>query len=147
MYSSWRNALIILCLIASGLPGCEDEPLRQDESGEFHGTGEKVYRYQSGSVMLREKYVDGQLEHSRWYKPDGTLVEETDWKDESGEGIYLREDGTIEARMHYVNGVAEGKATFYDENGNVSKVVTYEEGRPVETIHRAATQPASGPAG
>lgn len=30
-----------------------------DENGFPHGTGERVYRYESGEIMLRERYVDG----------------------------------------------------------------------------------------
>ena len=49
--------------------------------------------------------------------PGGTLVQETHWADGRGEGIYLREDGSIRTRMCYVNGVAEGEAKEYDEAG------------------------------
>src|SRR4051794_7399287 len=97
--------------------GCE-RPLTLDAQGVGHGTGEKVYNYKAGAAKLREEYVDGKLIRSRWFKPDGALVQETKWADGAGEGIYLREDGSIRTRMQYVGGIAEGEAKEYDEAGN-----------------------------
>lgn len=125
--SSLILLVFVLCVAA-----CDgSEPLRFDEQGEAHGTGERVYLYESSEVMLREQYVDGRLELSKWYAPDGTLVEETDWIDESGIGVYLRQNGSIQVRMTYVNGLAEGTATYYDEEGNVTKEVEFRDGQPV----------------
>ena len=33
--------------------------------------------------------------------------------------------------MTYVNGLAEGTATYYDEEGNVTKEVEFRDGQPV----------------
>jgi antitoxin component YwqK of YwqJK toxin-antitoxin module len=139
-----RSNLEITSMLAAllFLLGCSDEGLHRDKQGEIHGTGEKVYRYDTGEVMLREKYVEGELVDSWWYKPDGTVIKHTDWQDESGVGLYLYQDGSIEARMHYVNGVADGKATFYDKDGNVKRVVQYKDGEKVKVISSATSRPA-----
>lgn len=122
--------------------GCE-RPLKFDAQGAAHGSGEKVYNYKSGATKLREEYADGKLVRSRWYRPDGTLVQETKWVNGTGDGIYLREDGSVRARMSYVNGVAEGEAKEYDEAGKVTKVVRYHSGRRVSESEPAATRPAA----
>lgn len=126
------DVFIAVSLLASLAIGC-DRPLTFDANGVPHGTGEKVNTYQSGAVRSREQYKNGKLILSRWYKPDGILIQETRWSDGAGEGIYLREDGTIKKRMQYVDGVAEGEAVDYDESGNVIARRMYHAGRPVAT--------------
>jgi antitoxin component YwqK of YwqJK toxin-antitoxin module len=123
------SSVVASCLFALFIAGC-DQPLTFDERGEPHGTGEKVSKYKSGRVMLREGYVDGELVHSRWFKPDGTLIQETFWHNGSGEGIYLCEDGSIERRIRYVNGVAEGEAIDYDEAGQITARQLFSAGIP-----------------
>ena len=120
--------LVVVALLWS--PGCE-RSLTFDARGVAHGTGERVHSYKSGAVQLREEYVDGKLVRSRWFKPDGTLVQETKWNNGNGEAIHLREDGSIRTRMQYVNGVAEGEAKEYDPSGHVTKVVHYRGGQRV----------------
>jgi antitoxin component YwqK of YwqJK toxin-antitoxin module len=123
--------VVLLCCC-----GCE-QPLTFDARGVAHGTGERVYNYKSGVPQLRDEYVDGKLVRSRWFKPDGTLIQETKWVDGAGEGIYLREDGSIRVRMQYVNGLAEGETKEYDEAGNVTKVVQYRGGQRISESGRA----------
>jgi antitoxin component YwqK of YwqJK toxin-antitoxin module len=110
--------------------GCE-RSLTFDAQGVAHGTGERTYEYKSGAIKLREEYVDGKLVRSRWFKPDGTLVQETHWVNGTGEGVYLREDGSIRQRIEYVNGVAEGVATEYDELGRILNIVHYRAGQRI----------------
>ena len=132
-YGSRHVVCLIVVTAFIVVPACEDsESLSFDEQGEPHGSGEKVYHYETGQVMLREQYVDGQVVRSRWYRPDGTLIEETKWANGSGEGIYLRQDGSIRKRMTYVNGIAEGPTTEYDKQGNITEVVQYRAGQRVE---------------
>lgn len=126
--------VILLCSL-----GCE-RPLTFDGQGVPHGTGQKIYKYKSGATKARDEYVDGKLVRSRWFRPDGTLVQETKWVDGTGEGIYLREDGSIRIRMQYANGVAEGEAKEYDEAGNVTKVMQYRGGQPVSDVAPPATR-------
>lgn len=128
--------IVLLCTV-----GCE-QPLTFDGQGVAHGTGEKVYNYKSGGPQVREEYVDGKLIRSRWFRPDGTLIQETEWADGTGEGIYLREDGSIRSRMQYVNGIAEGEGKEYDEIGNVVKIVQYRGGERVSESEPPATRPA-----
>jgi antitoxin component YwqK of YwqJK toxin-antitoxin module len=122
--------------------GCE-RSLTFDAQGVAHGTGEKVHKYKSGAPQLREDYVDGKLVRSRWYKPDGTLVQETQWTDGTGQGIYLHEDGSIRSRVQYIKGVAEGEAKEYDESGNVTKIVQFRGGQRVSEREPPTTSPAA----
>ena len=134
------KACWLLCVIILSVLGCDDS-LTFDSKGVAHGSGERTYNYRSGGVRLREEYVGGKLVRSRWFKPDGTLLQETKWVDGTGEGIYLREDGSIRRRMRYVKGVAEGEAYEYDETGNLTKVMHYREGKPIGESEPAATRP------
>lgn len=136
------NIVPIIGLVLLSTLGC-DRSLTFDAQGVAHGTGEKVYNYKSGTAKLREEYVDGKLIRSRWFKPDGALIQETKWADGTGEGIYLREDGSIRTRMQYVRGIAEGEAKEYDEAGNVTKVMRYRGGQRVSETEVPATRPAA----
>ena len=137
-----RNLIQLVVALLLCTVGC-DQTLTFDAQGVAHGTGEKVYNYQSGAPKLREEYVDGKVVRSRWFKPDGALIQETRWADGTGEGIYLRENGSIRTRMHYVKGVAEGDAKDYDEAGNVTKIVQYRGGQRVSETEPPATRPAT----
>ena len=130
-----------LCAVLLCSPGCE-RSLTFDAQGVAQGTGEKTYRYNSGAPQLREEYVDGKRVRSRWYKPDGTLVQETTWIDGAGEGIYLREDGSVRTRILYVNGLADGEAKEYGEAGNVTKLVQYRAGHRMSEREPPALPPA-----
>jgi hypothetical protein len=122
----------LFCLGICLAVGCKG-PLTVDANGFIHGTGERIYRYKSGPIQLREDYEDGTLVRSRWYRPEGPLIQETKWVNGTGDGIYLREDGTIRVHQHYVNGVAEGETMDYDEKGNVTGVRQFHKGQPVES--------------
>ena len=39
-------------------------------------------------MQLRDDYVEGQLIRSRWFRPNGTLIQQTDWDHGTGEGLY-----------------------------------------------------------
>jgi antitoxin component YwqK of YwqJK toxin-antitoxin module len=136
------NIVPIFGLVLLTALGC-DRPLTFDAQGVAHGSGEKVYNYKSGAPQLREEYVDGKLIRSRWFKPDGAFVQETRWTNGTGEGIYLRENGSVRTRMHYANGIAEGETKEYDEAGNVTKVVQYRGGQRVSGAEPPATRPAA----
>jgi hypothetical protein len=138
------NILAVIALILFSSLGCQS-PLAFDSHGVAHGTGEKVYNYKSGVPMLREEYRDGKPVRSRWFGPNGTFIQETKWVDGTGEGIYLREDGSIRTRMPYVKGIAEGIATDYDEAGNFTTMVQYRGGQPVSAGDPPATRSALHP--
>ena len=67
----------VLGLYVSGyMPGT----IHQDANGFMHGTGQWLYRYDAGTVMLEEHYLAGRLRVSRWFRPGGSLVAETRWQ-------------------------------------------------------------------
>ncbi|MHC4618081.1 MAG: toxin-antitoxin system YwqK family antitoxin [Planctomycetota bacterium] len=99
-----------------------------DEEGFPHGTGSREYFYESGVLKLKERYINGRLYRSVWFRPDGKVVATTNWKDETGVGYYLREDGSIRVKMHYVNGFAHGQATYYREDGLVERYAEFRNG-------------------
>ena len=133
-----RLAAVSLFLVV--VNGC-DRGLTFDANGTPHGTGERVYKYPSGAAKLREEYKRGKLVRSRWFKPDGTLVQVTDWIDGSGEGIYLRDDGSIRERVTYIHGIAEGPGTKFDEAGNATSVF-YHAGQQLKPSSAPATHPS-----
>jgi len=123
---------ISIALLTCLLAGCGTTKLYFDDNGFPHGTGWKEYRYKSGKLMLKEHYEDGQLEHSIWLKPDGSVLREEDWQDQAGTGIYLREDGSIKAAIPYVKGFAHGMAVYYKPDGSIDKVVEFVKGSKKE---------------
>lgn len=132
MSRSLTTLLILLVVVSLGVGGWFVWPyfpgtLYRDSQGRAHGTGSIDYSYKDGSLKLREWYRAGKLLRSVWYRPDGATIQETIWRDESGEGIYVREDGSIKIRMNYVHGIAEGTATYYREDGSIER--TEEHGR------------------
>jgi antitoxin component YwqK of YwqJK toxin-antitoxin module len=135
-----RLGLVILASVFLLLPGSCKRSLSIDAKGVVHGTGERIYRYKSGALQLQEDYVDGQLTRSRWFRPNGTLIQQTDWHQGTGEGLYLREEGSVRERLYYVNGVADGEARQYDEAGNVTKIERYLNGAPAPGSVAATTE-------
>jgi antitoxin component YwqK of YwqJK toxin-antitoxin module len=95
------------------------------------GTGTERYDYPTRALKLREVYFRGRLQTSEWYKPDGTLIQKTTWVDGDGEGLYLRNDGSIRSRMMYVHGIAEGKTTYYAPDGTVVGEAVFKDGSRV----------------
>ncbi len=125
-------AIIFLTIALIFITSCEKKRLTFDENGVPHGTGWKEYHYKSGQLKLKEYYEYGQLEHSLWFKPDGTLIRKEDWVQGSGTGIYLREDGSIKTVIPYVNGIAHGMAVYYKEDGSIDRVAEFCNGRQKE---------------
>jgi len=115
-------------LLAWYLSGYMPGTFSRDKNGVPYGTGWTYYYYESGELMLEEKFVAGKGQYSRWFRPDGSVVAETNWVDESGVGYYLHEDGSIRARMLYVNGLAHGTAVYFDTDGSVIREVMFHEG-------------------
>lgn len=124
--------LVLAAAIAAYMLGCMPGTLEFDASGRPHGSGVRVYRYKGGQVKLEERYRAGKIVHSAWFRPDGSVVARTAWKNESGTGYYLREDGSIHTQMQYVNGLAEGKAMYYGLDGGVEREALFRGGKPVE---------------
>ncbi|MEM1354069.1 MAG: hypothetical protein AAGH88_04210 [Planctomycetota bacterium] len=119
------------CIFLILTMGCSSSPdaMSFDASDLPNGTGERVFTYENGAIMLREDYVAGTLERSRWFKPNGELIQQTDWVNGGGEGLFLNQDGSIRIRMPFKNGLAHGPAVFYNSSGGIAEVVFYENGQ------------------
>ncbi len=99
------SSIILIALLAlagcspaltrDGLPPHGRGTFARDENGFPSGTGWQAYLYPTGQVKLREAYVEGVLQRSIWYRPDGSIVATTDWQRGSGTGYELRDDGSI----------------------------------------------------
>ena len=113
--------LILLC-------SCATDQLSFDEEGNARGTGVKQYNYDSGRVMLKDSYHSGKLIQSTWYHPDGSIIRQENWNNGTGTGIYLRQNGSVRVTMPYVNGLAHGVALYYDELGNVTNSIEFNNG-------------------
>jgi hypothetical protein len=137
LYGSRILAALILLLLgalALCLSGYMPGTIRRDRSGFMHGTGKWLYRYDSGPVMLEEHYLAGRLRFSKWFRPDGSLVAETRWRDGNGVGYYLRQDGTVRTKMEYRDERAHGQAIHYKEGGlTVDHRDEYRDGHKIET--------------
>jgi hypothetical protein len=124
-----KTLLIVVTLIAfafaayiysDAIPGT----YHKNEHGFPRGTGVAEYRYDNGSLMIREWYFRGLLYRSTWFTPAGQeLATETYDKATGGVGYYLRQDGTIRSKYTYeympelnVYGNA-GNPLYYDANG------------------------------
>lgn len=112
--------------IVPSIPGT----LREDKDGVPNwGTGVMRYYYRAAPEQpkLVEYYVRGRMTRSEWFTPDGTPVLATDWdhsKDgPEGWGVFLREDGSIYARVYFVGGlgVNEKKEYFAPDGRKVTK--------------------------
>jgi hypothetical protein len=92
----------VLCAFAlywEYLPGT----LHFDENGFPHGTGTKLYYYDSGELMGEEHYRAGVLTRTTWYKPNGEAIATTIWKkDQVNIGYFLYQDGSIRTKMEFV---------------------------------------------
>jgi antitoxin component YwqK of YwqJK toxin-antitoxin module len=89
---------------------------------------------------VAERYSRGRLVESTWYRPDGSIVAQTKWKNGSGLGYYLREDGSVSARMQYVDGVAHGQAVNYREDGSVERFAEFRDGVEVTPLPPGAAE-------
>lgn len=105
----------------------------KNENGFPRGTGVAEYRYDNGSLMLREWYYRGLIYRSTWFTPDGReIATETFTKASGGVGYYLRQDGTIRSKYTYEY------MPDINMNGNVGGQVYYDTaGQPVP----GATEP------
>jgi antitoxin component YwqK of YwqJK toxin-antitoxin module len=123
------SVLLLAGLATFSLLGYMPGTLYFDVEGSPHGTGWKRYFYPNNALKLEEHYRAGQLRMSRWFRPDGTIIAETRWKDGNGLGYYLRDDGSVKTAMEYVHGLANGKATFFNKDGSVQRVAHFVDGK------------------
>ena len=74
-----------------------------DENGFPHGTGTRLYYYDSGALMGEEHYRAGVLSRTTWYKPNGEVIATTNWKkDQVNIGYFLYQDGSVRTKMEFV---------------------------------------------
>jgi antitoxin component YwqK of YwqJK toxin-antitoxin module len=124
----WVRGASFTVILLLALAACESE-LYQDETGVFHGTGSKIYAYDSGATMRVDQYASGKLAKSTWYKPDGEVIAETIWGDEEkGFDYRLNEKGMVISKAQVLGNLYHGNCWHYDEHGTVTKVVKYVEG-------------------
>jgi antitoxin component YwqK of YwqJK toxin-antitoxin module len=126
-------AILTLALVVSGAAlyfgGYVPGTIKKDSDGFIRGTGKWLHHYKSGDVMLEEHYFAGRLQSSRWFRPDGSLVAETRWRSGDGVGFFLRQDGTIRAKMEFRNERAHGTATYFLDDGvTVERVAEFRDG-------------------
>lgn len=149
MRALWRSrakwALILVTLAACSaapwiyhsIPGT----LVFDSKTGFRGTGTHTSRYPDGSVSLAEDFRRGKLLRSVWFKPDGSVVAATDWKDGAGVGYYLRNDGTIKIRMTYANGIAHGPVTYFNPDGSIAGEAEFRDGQRISGYKPSKEEP------
>ena len=106
--------------------------------GTFHktpngfprGTGSAEYRYDDGSLMLREWFYRGLPYQSTWFTPGGAEVAtESFTKQTGGVGYYLRQDGTIRSKHTYEYDADEKMyfsigVVYYDKSGQPAPEAT-----------------------
>ncbi|NOX58637.1 MAG: hypothetical protein GXP29_07235 [Planctomycetes bacterium] len=124
-------ALTIVVVVFWALSGTMPGTLYFDSSGMAHGTGTRTYFYSSGGIKLEDRFIAGKLVEETWYKPDGSVLANEKFINGDGVGFYLRDDGSIRVKMTYVNGIAEGPATYFSTNGDVSQTVMFVGGQKV----------------
>jgi hypothetical protein len=86
-----------------------------------------------------EQYYRGQLVRSEWFRPDGTSIQVTLGEDESGEGLYLRKDGSVWSRTQYIKNLWDGVCTYYNRDGSVKGTAIGKQG-----VYVSGFQPAMG---
>ena len=75
--------------------------------------------------------MDGNVIESTWFHPDGSILAKTKWMDGSGVGFYLRDDGSVRAKLQYQKGLANGPATYFADDGSILRVAMFRNGREV----------------
>lgn len=126
--------LAVLTIISLGMwamTGTMPGTLYFDQSGTAHGTGTARCFYSSGRLKLEDRYVAGELVEETWYKPDGSVLANEKLTNGCGVWYLLRDDGSIEAKMPYIDGNFEGTATYFSTNGEVERTVEYVGGQEV----------------
>lgn len=125
---------ILLSMFAPTIVDWIVDPLEVASSGMISGTGSEVLKYENGATKQVHTYSRGRHVRSQWFRPDGTLIEETDWTAGPGDAIYLREDGSVKSRTVFFDDVAWGPSLRYDEHGAIEHVDFFVNGQRIEPI-------------
>lgn len=75
---------------------------------------------------VKQEYENGNQKVVALYAKQGLFFRELRKKK------YFSEDGSLERIEEYKGKIPDGKWTYYDENGNISREETYIEGKRVE---------------
>ena len=94
--SHWLSMLcgVFVCLMVLAMGG----PAAADEKPATAKNGERVEldKYPSGAVRERSVYRNGLLAECTWFRPDGSVLDTTDFaKHKVGWHYRLRDDGSI----------------------------------------------------
>ncbi len=124
-----QSALIGCAVLAAACSGCEGTDVRQNPDGTYRGTGDIVYKYETGEKARVDSYVDGKLKRSEWFRPDGKRAFLTKWTGK-GDGFeyYLYPNGAPKKKYTMRDGVAHGPAWEYDKRGKVTSKSMFVDG-------------------
>ncbi|OAV43708.1 energy transducer TonB [Lewinella sp. 4G2] len=106
-----------------------------------HGTAKEWF--DDGALMLEGEYRNGKQEGTfTEYFPDGQVYATRIYRggEPDGKWIFNTQKDSSAARLfmerHYVDGQQEGTETTYDEDGQPTKIDTYEKGELISTQYR-----------
>lgn len=92
--------------------------------GEYNGT--QKYYAPNGLLESETTYAFDTLLSETYYDKDGNVLQEIDRFDsELNEIVYYYENGKVQSKNAYANGVLHGKYTSYDFYGNLYAEATY----------------------
>ena len=128
-----RKCVIGILIIAlSMVVGCSNNARNAVSTVE---TTLKNYNYSNGQVM-RQDFLDatGQIERSRWFRPDGHILGESKFENGTGIELYLSTDGTIRALVPCRNGKADGTAIYFHRDLSMAEIIEYKDGIKLNTL-------------
>lgn len=87
--------------------------------------------YSNGMLASHQVYVDNKLvgiygAHDLW----GNAIPGCQWHEGTGHWLQFGENQKPRFEADYLNGLLEGQATLYHDNGNISLKAVFKEGRP-----------------
>ncbi len=96
--------------------------------------GPMIRFHPDGKVQRETRAVDGKTQGQNWlYRPDGSLERFTKYKDNKRHGLSVEyfSNGKRHNEGFYRHGKEHGTFKFWNDQGNLVRVSTYEEGRLV----------------
>lgn len=92
--------------------------------------GEAKIWYSNGQLRVVNNFNENGLLHGRqiWYKKDGQILKEHFMDNGTGIDYMFNENGQIKAEIMWKEGVRDGAAKFYDENGELLRTEIYIKG-------------------
>ena len=96
-----------------------------------HGLSEEYN--ENGQLLSRDNYKNGQERLSEYFYENGQLLSRDNYKNKhnwSYEGFY--ENGQLSLKGNYKNNKCDGLWEHFDEEGNLTKSETWENGKLIE---------------